>query len=65
MNHAQNLSMRTTRWVIILMNYEKSMPESLSFLRTQPVPPMIDHLSFKLGNQIFVYMDPMDGGAGL
>ena len=40
----------------------KSMPESLSFLRTQPVPPMIDHLSFKLGNQIFfVYLDPMDG----
>lgn len=39
----------------------KSMPESLSFLRTQPVPPMIDHLSFKIGNQIFfVYMDPMD-----
>ena len=39
----------------------KSMPESLSFLRTQPVPPMIDHLSFKLGNQIFfVYLDPMD-----
>ena len=39
----------------------KSMPESLSFLRTQPVPPMIDHLSFKIGNQIFfVYMDPVD-----
>jgi hypothetical protein len=39
----------------------KMMPESFSFLRMQPVPPLLDHLSFKIGNQIFfVYMDPLD-----
>lgn len=38
-----------------------TMPESFTFLRMQPVPPLIDHLSFKIGNQIFfVYLDPMD-----
>ena len=41
--------------------FRRTMPESFSFLRMLPVPPMIDHLSFKIGNQIFfIYMDPLD-----
>jgi len=41
--------------------FRSTMPESFSFLRMLPVPPLIDHLSFKIGNQIFfVYLDPMD-----
>ena len=41
--------------------YRAQMPESFGYLRTEPIPPLLDHLSFKLGNQIFfVYLDLLD-----